>query len=144
MVARDVAGVSDTAVHSGGCLCGAVRYRAAGLRDIWFCHCRQCRQVTGHFLGACRTGRDRFEVAGEVRWSVHSGTSELGRCAACASPLFWRRANSTAMSALTGSLDEGHGLRVLGHAFVAEKGDYYDITDGLPQYAGVPDGGFGA
>jgi hypothetical protein len=140
--ARDAAGVGEAAVHRGGCLCGAVAFSAEGLRDIWFCHCRQCRRVTGHYLGACRTGRDRFGISGEVRWSPHSGSSELGRCAACASPLFWRREGSADMSVLTGSLDDTEGLRVLGHVFVAEKGDYYALTDNLPQYAGAPEGGF--
>lgn len=25
------------------------------------------------------------------------------------------------------------GLKLLGHIFVVDKGDYYDIADGLPQ-----------
>ena len=26
------------------------------------CHCTQCRKVTGHYLAACRTERERFDV----------------------------------------------------------------------------------
>ena len=57
---------------SGKCLCGAVAYRATGLANIWYCHCAQCRALTGHYLAACRTARDRLEIVGEVVWAPHS------------------------------------------------------------------------
>lgn len=134
--------MADQAGHSGQCLCGAVTYRAHGLRDMWFCHCTQCRKVTGHYLAACRTERERFEIAGEVSWTSHSGTSQLGRCKRCASPLFWQQPGSLTLSVLAGSLDAAHGIAALGHAFVGEKGDYYAIGDGLPQFTATPTGGF--
>ena len=35
---------------TGGCLCGAVRYRVDGsLRDVLICHCEECRRWNGHF-----------------------------------------------------------------------------------------------
>ena len=37
-------------VHTGGCLCGGVRYRVAGrLLPVVACHCGQCRRTLGHF-----------------------------------------------------------------------------------------------
>lgn len=127
--------------HSGRCLCGAVTYRAEGLRDIWFCHCRQCRKVSGHFLAASRTEKAALTATGAIRWSPHSGTSELGRCTACGSPLFWRQPASPTISVVAGSLDDTQGIETRGHIFVAEKGDYYTIDDGLPQWPGQPEGG---
>jgi hypothetical protein len=127
--------------HSGQCLCGAVTYRAKGLADIWYCHCDQCRALTGHFLAACRTDRTQVQVAGPVSWSAHSGTSDHGRCARCGSLLFWARRTSKEISILPGSLDSSDGIAVRGHIYVAEKGGYYDITDGLPQFARAPEMG---
>ncbi|MGO1081292.1 GFA family protein [Inquilinus sp. CA228] len=35
--------------QTGGCLCGAVRYRVTGpLRPVVACHCSQCRRTSGH------------------------------------------------------------------------------------------------
>lgn len=126
--------------HTGRCLCGAVTYRTEGLRDIWFCHCRQCRAVSGHFVAACRTEKAALTATGDIRWSPHSGTSELGRCAVCGAPLFWRQPASPTISVLAGSLDDTHGLETRGHIFVAEKGDYYTIDDCLPKWPGLPEG----
>lgn len=123
------------------CLCGAVTYRATGLADIWYCHCRQCRRLTGNFLPACRTTREQLTVSGEVVWALHSGQSEHGRCAACGSLLFWATKGSGHISVLPGSLENTDGISVGGHIFVAEKGDYYEITDGLPQFARYPERG---
>ncbi len=37
------------------------------------------------------------------------------------------------LSIFAGTIDGATGLRTAGHIFVADKGDYYDISDGLPQ-----------
>ena len=139
--ARAGAGVAEQAEHSGQCHCGAVTYRARGLRDIWFCHCTQCRKLTGHYIAACRTARENYEISGELRWTPVSDKSSHGFCAQCSSPLFWSTTDSPNMSVLAGSLDHTQGIDVCGHIFVAEQGDYYTIADGLPQYAGYPEGG---
>ena len=36
---------------------------------------------------------------------------------------------------LAGAFDEPSGLIITKHIFCADKGDFYEITDGLPQYA---------
>lgn len=136
---RDGAAVTDTSVHTGRCHCGAVTYRADGLRDIWYCHCRQCRSLTGHYLAACRTEADRIDVSGEVKWTSVSETSAHGFCPTCSSPMFWRKSGSPTFSVLPGSLDSCEGIEAKGHIFVSEKGSYYVIDDGLPQYSTWPE-----
>ena len=44
--------MSETTAHEGGCLCGAVRYRAQGapLRTT-VCHCTMCQKRTGSAFG---------------------------------------------------------------------------------------------
>ncbi|MBU6266772.1 MAG: GFA family protein [Sphingomonadales bacterium] len=140
------AGVTDPARsvetgggHTGGCHCGAVTYRAQGLRDMWYCHCRQCRRLTGHVMAACWTRRDDLEVSGEVVWTPVSDRTAHGFCAVCRSPLFWSNRERDSVSVLGGSLDHSAGIVECGHLFVSEKGDYYQIADGLPQYATWPE-----
>ena len=37
-------------VYSGGCQCGAVRFRVEGaLGDASICHCRMCQKASGNF-----------------------------------------------------------------------------------------------
>jgi len=55
--------------------------------------------------------------------------------------MFWDKAVRDTVSVLTGCLDDTDGLELKGHIFVADKGGYYDITDGLPQYDAFPPGG---
>jgi hypothetical protein len=38
------------------------------------------------------------------------------------------------MSIHAGTLNGETGLTTRGHIFVADKGDYYEIADGLPQF----------
>src|ERR1700735_4617008 len=50
-------------IRTGGCMCGAVRYRVDGpLRSIVVCHCEQCRRMTGHVLAATAAKRGTFEL----------------------------------------------------------------------------------
>jgi hypothetical protein len=133
-----------TEVHTGKCLCGAVNFRAEDLADIWYCHCAQCRVLTGHYLAACRTTTDKLTVSGEVVWAHHSGKSEHGRCTLCGSLLFWATKGSQYVSVLPGALENTDGIAVRGHIYVTEKGDYYEITDGLPQFGRYHDQGLQA
>ncbi|MFQ5562336.1 MAG: GFA family protein [Parvularculaceae bacterium] len=122
--------------YSGSCLCGAVRFEAVGLKDIWCCHCRQCRSITGHYLAAAAAKRENVTVDGDVSWTTVSENAAYGFCPQCKSLLFWRHAERPTLSVAPGNLDDAVGLDVKGHVFIEEKGEYYEITDGLPQYCG--------
>ena len=53
----------------------------------------------------------------------------------CGSSLFWEPIGEGRVSIAAGCLDKPTGLRTVRHVFVADKGDFYDITDGLEQLA---------
>ena len=123
--------------QTGGCLCGAVRYRVAGpLRDIVACHCWRCRHASGHFAAATAALREDLTIEGEVAWYDSSPGVRRGFCPVCGSNLFWDAADEPRISIFAGTLDLPTGLRLRGHIFVSEKSDYYPIADGLPQAAG--------
>ncbi|HUF44807.1 MAG TPA: GFA family protein [Aestuariivirgaceae bacterium] len=120
-------------VHSGSCLCGAVAYEVTGqLRNAIGCHCTQCRKMTGHYLAATAVGHDRFRLTREegLAWYRSSDTAKRGFCRVCGSTLFWQGEGRDYIAIAAGSLDQPTGIRLEGHIFCADKGDYYDIADG--------------
>ena len=122
---------------TGGCLCGAVRYRVDGPLDpVVACHCTQCRRWTGHHAAATSARREDVAVTGTVAWYESTpGVIRRGFCPVCGSSLFWDRLSSARLDIWSGTIDGPTGLRLVGHIYVADKGDYYAIADGLPQAA---------
>jgi hypothetical protein len=121
---------------TGGCLCGAIRYRVGGpLRDVENCHCSRCRRTHGHFAAYTAAPKDALTLTEErgLRWYIADGR-ERGFCAACGASMFWRRTGSGEISIAAGTLDAPTGLRTASHIFTNSRGDYYEITDDLPRY----------
>lgn len=121
---------------TGGCLCGAVRYRATGpLEDIVACHCTQCRRQTGHFSADTSVPLEHFQLDREaaLTWYRSSDDAERGFCRVCGSVLFWKPRSEPRMCISAGSLDGPTGLTIARHIFCKDKGDYYEICDGKPQ-----------
>lgn len=124
--------------HTGGCLCGAVRYEVAGpLRAVVLCHCTQCRRSTGHFMAATAARHRDFRLTSEaqLRWYASSDSARRAFCGRCGSTLFWQGDGRNYISIAAGTLDGATGLPSACHIHVADKGDYYSIDDGLPQSA---------
>jgi hypothetical protein len=127
---------------TGGCLCGAVRYEIRGpLRNIINCHCSKCRRFHGHAGAYTSVKREHLVLlkADGLKWfrSVTDETPHVHRgfCRDCGSSLFWDpRGGGTNIAVAAGSLDAPAGLKTIGHVWVSQKADYYDITDGLPQF----------
>lgn len=121
---------------TGGCLCGAVRYRVTGaLRPVVACHCAQCRRTSGHHVAATSAVREHVVIDGQPAWYRSSASARRAFCGTCGSNLFWDGPGSH-LSIFAGTLDAPTGLTLVGHIFCDDKGDYYDIADGLPQCPG--------
>jgi hypothetical protein len=123
-------------MHKGSCLCGAVRFEVAGdLKAPDACHCRQCRKHTGHFLASTDVPRSSLTVHGaeHVTWYASSEKVRRGFCSRCGSTLFWDPVHRDWTGIAMGAFDTPTRTHLGMHIFVAEKGDYYDIADGLPQ-----------
>ncbi|TBX15192.1 GFA family protein [Nioella sediminis] len=121
---------------SGSCLCGAVRFVVTGpLRPVIACHCTQCRKTSGHHVAATSAHRDQIAVTGEVTWFQSSDSARRGFCGTCGSNLFWDGEGEN-LSIFAGAIDGQTGLRIAGHIFCADKGDYYDLPEDLPRSQG--------
>lgn len=132
---------------TGSCLCGAVRYSVHAPLDkkVRPCHCTQCRKQSGHHAAYVQVESwDGVRIEGEdsVTWYHASDQAKRGFCKACGSQLFWvpnpETTGRTTGDVTGGTMDKPTGVKFSAHIFVADKGDYYDIADGLPQYDKYP------
>jgi hypothetical protein len=126
-----------TDTNTGACLCGTVRFKTSGvLRGVVYCHCSQCQRQTGHFYAATNVADVSLSLDGadKVTWFAASETARRGFCSVCGSALFWKRDGSDNTSIMAGAFDRPNALEAEMHIFVADKGDYYTIDDGLPQH----------
>lgn len=129
--------MNEDDLRRGHCLCGGVTFQTRGpLRDIVACHCTQCRRQSGHFYAATSVADECLTVqeGGTLSWYQSSDNAERGFCARCGSALFWRLAGEGRTSVLAGAFDGPTGLKLGRHIFCADKGDYYEIDDGLPHF----------
>jgi hypothetical protein len=125
-----------TEMHHGSCLCGAVRFTVAGaLPPPDACHCSQCRKQSGHFWASTDVARDALSISGadQLRWFAASPKVRRGFCGTCGSFLFWDPPARNSIAIAMGAFDSPTGTSLGHHIFVADKGDYYEIADGLPQ-----------
>jgi hypothetical protein len=119
-------------VHTGSCLCGGVRYRAYGpLRAVIACHCAQCRKTSGHHSAMTSVTNDKLslESSDSLVWYRSSATAQRGFCKVCGGNLFWRPEGEGRTSIAAGTLDSPTHLTIAEHIFVADKGDYYEISE---------------
>lgn len=123
----------------GKCLCGAVSLEVEG--DLEHppeaCHCSQCRKQSGHFLAAVNVRRSTLTVHGEDRitWYRSSDQAQRAFCSVCGSSLFWQPTMEGYEFTVVamGLFETPTGTRLAKHIFVGDRGDYYDIEDGVAQ-----------
>ena len=128
---------------TGRCLCGSIRYSITGpIRDVSACHCTECRRFTGSVWHATAARRADLQVRdnGHLKWFQSSLRARRGFCANCGSSLFFDFELADYMVVTAGTLDAPTGLSHRAHIFLDEKGDYYELDDGLAKY---PRGGHG-
>ncbi len=123
---------------TGSCLCGSVAFTIDGeLSPPSACHCGQCRKQSGNVWASTSTHQDNlsFTASDTLGWYRASEIARRGFCSKCGSFLFWQHNDEDTISISMGALDAPTGLSLARHIFVADKGDYYDITDDLPRRA---------
>jgi hypothetical protein len=89
---------------TGGCQCGAIRFRAAGLGRASICHCRMCQKAFGSFFGPLVTARGLEWTRGEPAYFESSNVVRRGFCPRCGTPLTYDYAGGTEVA--IGALDE--------------------------------------
>jgi hypothetical protein len=75
------------AFHSGGCQCGAVRFRASRFGRSSLCHCRMCQKAFGSIFGILVTAHDLEWTRGRPAHFRSSNVARRGFCRDCGTPL---------------------------------------------------------
>ncbi|WP_239113195.1 GFA family protein [Shimia biformata] len=118
----------------GHCNCHAIEFEVhADPQGASMCHCGQCRRQSGGVWASAYVSDDALSISGSVRWFQSSKNAKRGFCPECGSFLFWKALDEDTTSFALGALENPTGLRIEKHIFVGDKGDYYQITDGVEQ-----------
>lgn len=129
-------------MHTGSCLCGAVRFEIDGpLAAIQLCHCSQCRRASGSAFAANMPvdAADFRVVRGEATLKAYESSPGKERvfCGGCGSPVISRlTADPTKVRVRAGLLDAPVAARPVFHFLTDSKADWWTIEGDLPQYTG--------
>ncbi|MBN6103170.1 GFA family protein [Xanthomonas sp. CFBP 8703] len=97
--------------YSGGCQCGAVRFRVRGrLDDASICHCRMCQKAFGAYYAplVSTRGADLVWTRGALKHFHSSNLVRRGFCADCGTPLTYEAPDGIAVAA--GAFDDPAAL----------------------------------
>lgn len=72
---------------SGGCQCGAVRFRVTTLGRATLCHCRMCQKATAGIGTLLVLTKDLEWTRGTPKYFVSSNIARRGFCGNCGTPL---------------------------------------------------------
>jgi hypothetical protein len=128
----------------GSCACGGIQYE---LSDKIFiannCHCSTCRKVHGAAFGTfghAQAKAFRWLQGEELLTGYGSSEGNVRNfCCICGSnmPSVFLQMNYVRIP--LGTLDDDPEIKPAAHLYVKSRVPWFEITDGLPQYAGVVD-----
>jgi hypothetical protein len=130
---------------TGGCACGALRYRAEGEPLVQgLCHCRTCQRVSGAgHVGFITFPESAVSVEGPTRTYSRIGgsgrTATRHACATCLSAVFGRAdVMPGQINLYAGSLDDTSGFKPQIAIFTESRPAWDTSSSGLRCFATVP------
>ncbi len=115
------------AALTGGCQCGAVRFRVGRLGRGSICHCRMCQKQFGAFYGPLITSFDVMWTRGAPKWFQSSNKARRGFCAECGTPLTYEAGGEVEIA--IGAFDDPTQAAP---AIQVNPNDKLPFVDGLP------------
>lgn len=134
--------MNDEMTMTGGCMCGAVRYRVTGRPfSVAHCHCNSCRKHTGApVVTLAGYLQDQVEFSGDERSLYESSAGAVrAYCGKCGTPLTWEGDGGELgpiVELHLSTFDQPEALVPTAHAFYPERIPWFDIADELPRYDG--------
>ena len=128
-------------IHQGGCLCGAVRYRAVAgeSKTVAHCHCGMCRKASGATLATwAEFPAEGFEFTqGQPKAFRSSDIAERAFCGSCGCQLTFQAVGdpggiSKSIWVTVGSTDRPTDLEPTHHIFTDDRLPRLRLSDSLP------------
>ena len=129
---------------TGGCLCGAVRFRVtAEPFAAYYCHCTKCQKsIGGPFTTAATVSFESLAFTnGEPRAYESSPGFVRLFCDTCGTPLGFRAKDDPKLATFRlGCLDDPNAIRPEFHIFTSTQVSWCDVADNLPRHTeGAPE-----
>ena len=124
---------------TGGCLCGAVRYRLASAPfDAGWCQCRTCQLNSGSpAMVFASVPSDDFVVERgreQIRSFPSSERAERWFCGRCGTPLLFRELAGATHDFSLATLDAPGAVLPEFHIYYDSRIAWADAADALPQF----------
>jgi hypothetical protein len=126
-------------IYEGGCLCGAIRYRADGdPYSVVHCHCSLCRRAAGapmvtwasfntNQVGITEGAPKRYQSS-DIAWRSF--------CSDCGTQItFQFKDRPDSIDLTLASFDHPEEIQPLRHIFEGDRVAWLSIEDGLPRFA---------
>jgi hypothetical protein len=124
------------AVLTGGCQCGAMRYRIVGAPQLAaLCHCRMCQKATGSITWAFFTVK-RTALTWTRGRPAHfrsSAVAERGYCAACGTPLTFEPTGEDTVDLGIATLDDPAAIVPTAQYWIGTRMPWFDRLASLPE-----------
>ena len=121
------------AIYTGGCQCGAIRFRVAGvLKDSSICQCRMCQKAFGAYYAplVSTRGAELEWTRGSPKTFRSSNFARRGFCDHCGTPLTYEAPDGVAIAA--GAFDDPSLLPPTVQFGIECKIDFVDRLHALP------------
>lgn len=121
----------------GGCLCGAVRFRAdVAKHEMGACHCGMCRRWSGGVFLAVDC--EKVEIEDETTLGIYRSSDHAERvfCRTCGSSLLWRMRDGSFTVAALQAFDDPSQFSFANEIFIDEKPAGYEFANKTKKMTG--------
>lgn len=122
---------------TGGCQCGAVRFRVTRAGRATICHCRMCQKAFGSFFGPFVTAEEMVWTRGEPKRFRSSDTVSRGFCGNCGTPLTYE-VDGNATELAIGAFDDPNQVAPVLQVNPRDKLAFFGGLTALPTRTDYP------
>lgn len=124
--------------YSGGCLCGALAYRASGAPiEVGYCHCHLYQRSTGAPVAAWASFlvADFAYIDGKPTLYRSSQHGQREFCSRCGTQIAYRDSkNAKTVDVNVGSLRDPSAVNPQYHIWYESRIPWFETADDLPRY----------